>query len=83
MKQWIQHHLSFPVKSKKTSKKEGDYLIEITGLKLDGHSVQVPVGLSELTSKCWVKKKETIGNTDYDRKVINREGQFVTILKKR
>ena len=58
-------------------------MIEVIGLKLENHTVPVPVGLSELLANAWVKTSTVIPNKEYDRQVIKRGDQLVTRLKKR
>lgn len=60
--------------------------ITITGIWLEGHSVTVPTGLSELVNAAgaWgIRKNEPSIIEQYDRKVIKRDGCFVTVLTKR
>lgn len=56
--------------------------ITISGIYLDGYSVPVPHGLTELinTAGAWGTRKSEPVNDRYDRKVEKREGNFVTIL---
>lgn len=58
-------------------------MIEISGLKLDGNLVPVPVGLSELLSGLWIDKRAPRKDNGYDRETIKRGNQFVTILTKK
>lgn len=60
--------------------------ITITGMSLDGHSVQVPAGLSDLlnSSGAWVKgRREPEVLNQYNRQVVSRDGNLVTILTKK
>lgn len=58
--------------------------VEITSIKVDGHQVPVPVGLSELLSNSWVKeRKQSDALNGYDRQIINRDGQLITRLSKK
>lgn len=58
--------------------------ISVSSLKIDGHSVPVPEGLSELLESTWVSSREEKDLLKkYDRKVIQRNGNFVTLLTKR
>jgi hypothetical protein len=58
--------------------------ITIESLKIDGHSIPIPEGLSELLEQTWglaEKESEFIGA--YDRRVIKKENGFVTWLTKK
>lgn len=58
--------------------------IAVTSLKIDGHSVPVPEGLSELLANTWnAEKREKDCIQEYDRKVIKRDGKFVTLLTRK
>lgn len=57
--------------------------ITITGISLDGHSVPVPKGLSELLNAAgaWgIRKNVPTINDQYDRRVEKRGENFVTVL---
>lgn len=57
--------------------------ITITGISLDGHSVPVPNGLSELlnAASVWcIKKNEPVFIGDYERRTEQRNGNLVTVL---
>ncbi|MED1904855.1 hypothetical protein [Cytobacillus firmus] len=59
-------------------------VIKIVSISIDSHSVTVPVGLSELLAGTWVKnRKPSDVMKEYDRQVIQRDGQIVTRLTKR
>jgi hypothetical protein len=58
--------------------------ISIESLQIDGHSVPVPEGLSELLEQTWgMVEKENVLMADYDRRVIKKENGFVTWLTKK
>lgn len=57
--------------------------IEIVGMKIDSHPVSVPTGLSDLLTNTWVRgRKKSQVIDEYERKVITRDGQFITKLTK-
>ncbi|NEU29920.1 hypothetical protein GN156_03905 [bacterium LRH843] len=53
---------------------------EITSLKLGEYELPVPYGLSELinSAQAWGLPKKR--NPHYERKIVKREGQYITIL---
>lgn len=56
----------------------------LTSLKIDGHSIEIPVGLSELLETTWISERtEPIYTNEYDRNVVKKNGNFVTLLTKR
>lgn len=58
--------------------------ITLTSLEIDGHYVEIPVGLSELLTTTWVAvPEESKYLKSYNRKVVKKDGQFVTLLTKR
>ncbi|RHW37291.1 hypothetical protein D1B31_16110 [Neobacillus notoginsengisoli] len=59
--------------------------ITITGIFLDEHKVEIPAGLSELINSAgaWGKRQQSELSKEYDRKVIKRDGQLVTLLFKK
>jgi hypothetical protein len=58
--------------------------VEITSIKIDDYKVLVPVGLSELLSNSWTRKrKESVVLKEYTRQVIEREGALITRLCKK
>lgn len=60
--------------------------ITINGMSLDGYSVMVPQGLSDLlnASGAWgLPQQETDFIKQYDRKVEMRNGKLVTVLTKK
>lgn len=60
--------------------------ITITSMKIGDYEVPPPHGLSELINRAgaWgIKKEDSIISKEYDRKVIKRDGQLVTILTKK
>lgn len=58
--------------------------VEITNIEIDGYRVPVPVGLSELLSNSWTRKrKESVVLKEYARQVIEREGALITRLCKK
>lgn len=62
----------------------GTSTITVTSLKLDGYSIPVPVGLSELLSDTWsAEKKKTTCLNEYEREVIRKDSGFVTYLTKK
>lgn len=58
-------------------------MIEVVNLKIGSHSVPAPPGLSELLENTWVTTKTERYDNDYERQVIKRNNQFITILKKK
>ncbi|MCM3763483.1 hypothetical protein [Neobacillus niacini] len=57
--------------------------ITITGMSVDGHSVPVPHGLSELINAAgaWgIRKEKSAITKKYDRRVEKRGEHFVTVL---
>jgi hypothetical protein len=57
--------------------------ITITGMSLDGHSIPVPHGLSELvnTAGAWgIPKQKSAISDQYDRRVEKRGDRLVTVL---
>jgi hypothetical protein len=57
--------------------------IKITGMAIEGLSIPVPAGLSEILSSAgvWVKQpRESNFIQEYDRRVERRDGNFVTVL---
>jgi hypothetical protein len=57
--------------------------ISIASIKIDGHSVEVPVGLSELLESTWeVNPPRTNFMKDYRREVTMKGDRFVTVLRK-
>lgn len=58
--------------------------ITLTSLKIDGHTVEIPKGLSELLADTWSNKKvETQYSVGYDREVLKKGERFVTVLRKK
>lgn len=58
--------------------------ITLMSIKLDGHRVEIPTGLSELLATTWVAEpKEHIYTNDYNRNVIKKGDRFVTVLTKK
>jgi hypothetical protein len=58
--------------------------ISVESLSIDGHSIPVPEGLSELLEQTWgTVEKENVLMADYDRRVIKKENGFVTWLTKK
>jgi hypothetical protein len=57
--------------------------ISVSSIKIDGHSVEVPIGLSELLENTWeVNPQRTNFMKEYRREVIKRDNHYVTVLKK-
>lgn len=58
--------------------------IEIKGIRVGGHSIPVPHGLSELInrSNAWSKQTEKPKFTGYRREVVMKEGKLMTIFTK-
>jgi hypothetical protein len=56
--------------------------LTITGMSLDGHTVDIPNGLSELVNSAgaWGIKKSSSNLNEYDRQVQRRDGSLVTVL---
>jgi hypothetical protein len=56
--------------------------LTITGISLDGHTVDIPNGLSELVNSAgaWGIKRSSSNLNDYDRQVQKRDGNLVTVL---
>jgi len=62
-----------------------EIMIQITGIKVGGHSIPVPTGLSELVhhSNAWsVPDKKRI-NENYDRHVKFENGKLTTVLTRK
>jgi hypothetical protein len=58
--------------------------ISVESLKIDGHSVSVPEGLSELLEQTWgTNERQVEFMPEYDRKVIKGKDGFVTFLSKK
>lgn len=59
--------------------------IIVTGISLDDKKVSLPAGLSELLNSAgaWGRKKEADLLNQYERKVIFRNGHYVTQLTKK
>lgn len=59
-------------------------MIKIKSIQLEGHTLPIPEGLSELLNNGngWGKKQENI-NPEYIREVVKRDGKLITVLKKR
>jgi hypothetical protein len=58
--------------------------ISIESLQIDGYSIPVPEGLSELLEQTWgTVEKENVLMAEYDRRVIKKESGFVTWLTKK
>lgn len=58
--------------------------LKIKRITLEGHDLPVPVGLSEIISNgnAWGIRGGKI-NPDYNREVIKRDGNLITVLKKK
>lgn len=58
--------------------------LKIKDINLDGHSVNVPVGLSEILTNGngWGVKHEEL-HIGYSREVVKRNGRLITVLTKR
>jgi hypothetical protein len=58
--------------------------ISVESLKIDGHSVPVPEGLSELLEQTWgTTERQAEFMSEYDRKVLKGKDGFVTFLTKK
>jgi hypothetical protein len=57
--------------------------ITVASIKLNGHLVPVPVGLSELLESTWeVNPSRTNFMKEYRREVIKKDNRYVTVLTK-
>lgn len=56
--------------------------IIITGIKIDGHSISIPSGLSELLNKAKAWSTEKPDFIGYHREVFKKNGKLITVLTK-
>lgn len=59
--------------------------IEVTSIEIEGHSIPVPPGLSELLHQgnAWGIVDKAPKNQEYHREVVKIDGELTTVLTKK
>lgn len=57
--------------------------LKVKSIELEGHSIKVPVGLSEILTNGngWGARQKEL-NVGYSREIVKRDGKLITVLKR-